>query len=342
MVMLSNTGGATQAFSSLHGAFLKAMQDKTEWTAKDLLPFVQIVSEERWAQNFGVPEIMMFKELATRAPVLFKKTVVTVDLVKDSAESVLTTVTGCFAAGSGGIPELGLGNAETNMIMNAWKRHLLLWKNAVSLRKNAHIMFAIVSAISFLIALASTFYTLISVNCDESEIKATRLWKKRYQKLLIVLPIIAALFSTVRAKLRLVDKWKICEYAAYQIVTEIYKFRTRTFEYDPARQAEGNGEQESSSSKETKHAASHNNSVAGIVRDTFCTRVQEIFNGVMESDVGRNGYLEYQKRWEWEEGKAAARMFRAELQRHVLLNIHKGTAKIKVDARSMQYSFRLG
>ena len=49
------------------------------------------------------------------APQLFRRTIVTCDLVNDSAEQVLE-LTSCFAGGAGGVPELGLGGAETNCV----------------------------------------------------------------------------------------------------------------------------------------------------------------------------------------------------------------------------------
>jgi len=52
------------------------------------------------------------------------------DLVRDSAEDVLETLTSCFAGGAGGVPELGLGNAEVNCVYVAWKRHLALYVNS--------------------------------------------------------------------------------------------------------------------------------------------------------------------------------------------------------------------
>ena len=38
-------------------------------------------------------------------------------------------ITGCFSQ-SGGVPELGLGNAEVNVIFNTWMLHLTLCENA--------------------------------------------------------------------------------------------------------------------------------------------------------------------------------------------------------------------
>ena len=79
----------------------------------------------------------MAQELNQRAPMLFQKTIVVVDLVKDSAEDVLSTVTACFASSACGVPELGIGNAESAVVYNAWKRHLVLYLNSASVKKEA-------------------------------------------------------------------------------------------------------------------------------------------------------------------------------------------------------------
>ena len=60
---------------------------------------------------------MMMKGLADRAPQLFRKHVVSVDILTDSEERMLEVITGCFAT-TGGI-RAGLGNAEVNVIFNA-------------------------------------------------------------------------------------------------------------------------------------------------------------------------------------------------------------------------------
>ena len=76
-----------------------------------------------------------------RAPRLFRKAIVSVDIVTDSAEDVLETLTSCFAsAGAGGVPELGLGNAEVNMTYTAWKRHLALCDNGRQFQFRSDVM----------------------------------------------------------------------------------------------------------------------------------------------------------------------------------------------------------
>ena len=69
------------------------------------------VWQATWTSDFGVPDILMMRSLAERAPMLFRKNVVSVDVLTQSEEAVLEVITGCFAQ-AGGVPELGLGNAE--------------------------------------------------------------------------------------------------------------------------------------------------------------------------------------------------------------------------------------
>jgi hypothetical protein len=45
----------------------------------------------------------------------------TADVMKRSAESLLDLLTACFSTASG-MPELGLGNAETKVVATAWHR----------------------------------------------------------------------------------------------------------------------------------------------------------------------------------------------------------------------------
>ena len=228
LVMLHQTGGATQAFASLHKALTAPLAHRK--STEQLLNEVDIFSGELWAGAFGVPEIMMFKELISRAPQLFFKTILSVDLVNASAEQTLTTVTGCFANSNGGIPELGLGDAEQTMIFNAWERHLLLWNNSRRLRNHAHFMYFFLSITAFATALFSVIYANAEIvgGFDED---AMWLNQENFGNLLVILPIVTALVGTIRTRLRFVDKWKICEMASFQIVNEIYQFRTRVGRY---------------------------------------------------------------------------------------------------------------
>lgn len=80
---MNNTGGVTQAFASLHKAMMKGQEEGQLLTSNELLDKIEIMNNvDQWTKNFGIPEIMMFRELMQRAPLLFQKTIVVVDLVK--------------------------------------------------------------------------------------------------------------------------------------------------------------------------------------------------------------------------------------------------------------------
>ena len=80
--------------------------------------------------NFGLPEVLMLFEVWQRAPDFLMRQLQFADVMKKNAEDMLDLFTGCFSGGAGGIPELGLGNAEIKVVATAWNRHLLLYNNA--------------------------------------------------------------------------------------------------------------------------------------------------------------------------------------------------------------------
>ena len=85
----------------------------------------ELTSGAAWTKLFGLPEIVMLKELHQRAPVLLKNTIMSVDVMADASEQVLSlhadglphcmqvlsVLYTCFSGGAI-IHELGLGEAE--------------------------------------------------------------------------------------------------------------------------------------------------------------------------------------------------------------------------------------
>ena len=49
----------------------------------------ELTSGEAWTKLFGLPEIVLLKELHRRAPVLLKNTIMSVDVIADTSEQVL-------------------------------------------------------------------------------------------------------------------------------------------------------------------------------------------------------------------------------------------------------------
>ena len=60
---------------------------------------------------------MLWQELERRAPDLMRKSIVTVDVLADGPEKIADKVTGCFANPDASLPELGVGTAEEDVVL---------------------------------------------------------------------------------------------------------------------------------------------------------------------------------------------------------------------------------
>jgi hypothetical protein len=308
LVMLNNTGGCTQAFASLHKIMMKSVNEDLKLTSNELLDNIEIMNNvDQWTQTFGIPEIMMFRELMQRAPMLFQKTIVVVDLVTDSAEDVLSTVTGAFASSSTGVPELGIGDAETAVVYNAWKRHLVLHANCSALKFSGNIAFLALLVLGVATATLSTLYANATDMSFSDEIK------KFINMFIIILPILAAFVGQIITRQRYAEKWKICDMAASLIVSEIYNFRASTGPYGQgsASTATGEGGEEEASG----------GSAASKKRNMFVKRVQAIFTKVMESDVGKSGALVYGSILREDISEGVDSNFHKKLKKHIEYNL---------------------
>ena len=78
-----------------------------------------------------------------------------VNLIEDNVERVLETLVVCFSGG-GGVPELGLGEAESVCILTAWKRHMTLIINAEKYERTA-------DSLQMLLYFLGVFTTVLAV-----------------------------------------------------------------------------------------------------------------------------------------------------------------------------------
>jgi hypothetical protein len=267
-VMLLNSGGVTQAFASLHNAVVRSSTSNIH----QILEMCEITGVERWTKNFGLAEALMMTELKKRAPFLIKKSIVSVDILKDNAEEVLQVVTGCFANSSGRLAELGLGTAEAHAILRAWRHHLILYRSAVKQREAADRYFAIQTILLFLTSFAAAVKTeFVLENAQE--------WENSLYVLVIALPILTGLVSTWMQQQRNLVKWRVLWASAMRIVVQIYKFRARVLEYDTEathspQNAEGEEDAATSQAEPGRRA-----------RVLFVKHIQDIFATVLEGEM---------------------------------------------------------
>ena len=283
LVMLHNSGGVTTAFSWLQRVMAFARPPPAPDVLRAPLKFlISNLSKANWVHDFGVPEVIMMKGLAERAPLLFRTGIASVDILTDSEEHMLAVIEGSFSS-VGGVPELGLGSAEVNVVFNAWNLHMTLCQNAKSFKSKSVIM-------QFLVQLLALITTLIAITISSFGVgytpgsgaadpvgsynpvllrygklspQVTDIVTFTLNKVLIFLPIFTALVTMGASKTRFRDKWSVCISAASQLTFEIYKFRMLTLEYDMSSVAAGGKEQ------------------SRLARNLFVERIQAFYSACM-------------------------------------------------------------
>ena len=325
ILLLESTGGVTQAFSHAVKA-VKMMKSKwpldfvlrlvTEYKQrvatnqrkdklptsarpyaldnvhlldKELVRMDLILSsgeyQEPWMRNFGLPEVMLLFETWQRSPDFLLKSIVTADVMRFSAEALLDLFTACFSGGAGGIPELGLGNAETKVVATAWNRHLILFNNSCMYCKRSWTM-------QFVLYFLSLFTVLLSIITSSY----ASLQSNGFLSFLMQgLPITVALLGTISTRLRQPQKYSVSRMASMEIVSEIYKYRTRSLEYDglalaAALKAAQEGPADAKKKKKGEEGlampipAKEKNKLA---RKVFVERVQAIYSHSLTSEMSK-------------------------------------------------------
>jgi len=252
IVMLHNSGGPTTAFSWLQRVMaFQRPPPNFEQLVGPLKFLIACLSRANWTIDFGAPEVLMMRSLAERAPQLFRKSVVSVDILVESEEQVLDQITSCFAT-TGGVPALGLGNAEVNVIFSAWRAHMMLCANAKQFWRYSILAQVLVWTFAVATTAAVTTQASLGTGHDpqgavlqrELDLEAGKTLEvsANLNHVALVLPILAALLTTVMSKFVWRDKWSVCLMCATQLVGEIYKFRCSTLQYDMRPQPSPEGE----------------------------------------------------------------------------------------------------
>ena len=222
------------------------------------------------------------------------------------------------------MPELGLGNAEANVVLVAWKRHLALFVNADRFLRWSHAVQYTIYGLGLVTTVASVLYGVFETSCDES-VEDHNL-ADAFQHAVIILPLLSALLSTIRARLKSRDKYAACQVAAAEVAAEIYKYRLRTLEYDTQKlsMAGEDGEEAGDAAGGVASKGGGVKSAEQRTRDIFVERVQRIYAVALGSDVQSSGALQHN-------GVLAANIeapreraaFVASLKQHVTRNVYK-------------------
>ena len=267
-----------------------------------------IDSPEEWMLNFGLPEVLMLFEVWQRAPDFLMRQLQFADVMKKNAEDMLDLFTGCFSGGAGGIPELGLGNAEVKVVATAWNRHLLLYNNARIYNTRSWIM----QFVLYFMGFATTGLSVLTSLYDSINptVSTGIVW---LEMVMLVFPIIVALLGTISTRLRQREKFSVCKMASYEIVSEIYKFRVRAMEYDGvslaaalnARKNIGKDKKKDDNEIVPPISAKEKDREA---RTRFVERIQTIYSNCMNSEMAKGTSITHKSNY----GMDPARLLREE------------------------------
>ena len=282
IVMLHNSGGVVTAFSWLQRVmkFMRPPPEIAQLRAP-LKYLIASLSKANWVYDFGAPEVIMMRGLAERAPKLFSQQIVSVDILTNNEEETLEVITGCFAS-TDSVPELGLGNAEVNVIYNTWNLHLTLCENGKKFNQYS----VLAQSFIWVIAVVTTALAIMHISLDGNGV-LDRHWtitprmklevKEFTRYAVLILPIITAVITATVSKLLWRDKWSVCFMAASQLTAEIYKFRMKVGPYEPSmlqpKALEGQEQPKQLSPKE----------LATTTRALFVERVQAMYRACVTS-----------------------------------------------------------
>ena len=261
-------------------------------------------TNDSWMANFGLPEILMIFEIWQRAPEFLLRQLQTADVMKKNAEQLLDLFTGCFSSAAGGIPELGLGNAEIKVVATAWNRHLLLYNNARIYSYRSWVMQFVLFYLGFMTTTLSIF-----TGNHESLNGIYEL-----EQVMLIMPIVTALLETVNTRLRIQQKFSASKMASFMIVSEIYKFRVRSMDYDATSLSALLAEQKNPTKDKKKKddnaievpiSAKERDKYA---RQVFVMRVSEIYNNCMSTELSKGTSITHKSKF----GMDPARLLRGD------------------------------
>lgn len=250
-----------------------------------------MVSQEPWTREFGTPTVLQMQRLEKRAPEVLRRKIVLVDVLNSTPESIIEKLTGCFASGSEGLPELGLGTAEEDIVLLAWMKCMTFFTNAKKLQCQGNRFYYIALMLSQLAALVAVVQGEAFVTSLDIYLQETHIFKglpfTTYQLLnavLLVVPLLSGMLTALMSKRRYLQKWASLYSSAWQLVSEIYKFRCKVGEYDE--NYGGGGAKSDEEEEEQDEGDEDKGSSVGSstwVRDTFVHRVNDIYHFAIES-----------------------------------------------------------
>lgn len=291
-VLLKNTGRVTQQWALLFGA-LKASQQETppkQPEATALLRAVRTGYDEAGLKEsirMTLPDVIEVLDVFKSRPEVFVDTLSVVDPLEDTPERVLNALSRCFASSATGIVELGVGAAQDEVVLEAWRLHAELDHNARKKKFTSDVLMFISLVLTFLTTAIAVVITAVGMQEDWRAAIPDPYWKMM-EVLCLVFPALSGLITTVISRLRLVAKWSTLQVAASRIVAEIYHFRTSTGQYNPTCSGQAAADKEKDAHRDEEEGSKDEDNAGMLrreVRMRFIHKVQQIAEQVGNSDM---------------------------------------------------------
>jgi len=281
-VLLKNTGRVTQQWSLALEA-IKSHSNPATMEATKLLEAVRAGYDEgalKPKYRFTLPDAIEVLDNFKSRPEVFVDTLAVVDPLVDSPERVLNVLTRCFASTATGAVELGVGSAQSNVVLAAWRIQADLDHNARRQQRASDLLMGVALTFTFL-STAATVFTAQgeAVGWIKSLPEDVQLLAKGA---CYAFPALSGLITTVVSRLRLASKWATLELAAGQVVSEIYSYRTSTGRYNLLARAASAKKLDKA---ETSKAEEEHGNLSREARMLFIRRVQQIATSVCTSDM---------------------------------------------------------
>eukprot|EP00929_Paragymnodinium_shiwhaense_P117870 TRINITY_DN8932_c0_g1_i1.p1 TRINITY_DN8932_c0_g1~~TRINITY_DN8932_c0_g1_i1.p1 ORF type:complete len:731 (-),score=128.60 TRINITY_DN8932_c0_g1_i1:105-2240(-) len=253
-VLVDNTGKETQQYARLI-AEMRRLREKEglveaaqlRGKAKHLLDFATLGTKSYPDGTYGMtqmtlPEVLRMIDLICAKPTYFKETLKIVDVLEDSADVIVQKVSKSFASKTTHAYEMGSGDADTNLMNETWRLHMLLTTNSCRLWWRDAILISLAALFTLLGTMSSVMIAVLETRKKEEapswlEFFGLKDFDDIADELGLVsifAPALATLFGGAAVALRCRSQSTALHGAAAAIMNEIFCFRMRVGPYDIA------------------------------------------------------------------------------------------------------------
>lgn len=296
-VLINNTGGETQRYARLVKKVLDLQQSglksaaELQKEARGILDYALkgTSSTPLGLREMDLPEVLRVIDLIIEQTTYFRETFMVVDVLEDTAHTVLQMILKSFVSKTVHAFEFGAGEADKNIVFEAWQTHRMLTMNANKVQRREGIL-VIATAIFVFIGTVGGVLRATVPELGDPDIFADGVPLLFYT--CTVAPALATVCSGLIATMRYGRQAAALRAAAARIVNQIFWFRMRVGRYDVATWAHV----EEAGADEGGAVVEQNESVrVHSARARFEQSLRDVMAG-LSIGVGTEAHMEYRER----------------------------------------------